>query len=312
MSGRGGRGQSGGFRGRGGRASFRGGGRGGRGNPLHTGGGGGGRGGQSAGGEAERARQREEAELAGELLEQQLGYLEFREGDNKLGYLMNMAPVRGRVDRGRRRRRRRRQGPVVWGGKKPRQPRVASPDALTRLLPCLAAGDADTPRDGPDAGLRELLLYVPGASPTPKALSCHCERWHSKAAATGHRARQPPPDTPGPCLPSPQDGSTFKARVGFAPYFLLAAKVRPLVCSSLAPRVCAAHSPPEPGSPTRQRDTEQEVESYLRRRFESLIQSVDVLEKEDLSLVRAHAWPHVGLGVQPLTRVAHRTTTCRA
>jgi hypothetical protein len=36
-----------------------------------------------------------------------------------------------------------------------------------------------------------------------------------------------------------------------------------------------------------QRDTEQEVESYLRRRFESLIQSVDVLEKEDLSLVRA-------------------------
>ena len=84
------------------------------------------------------------------------------------------------------------------------------------------------------------------------------------------------------------------------------------MCSSLAPRVCAAHSPPEPGSPARQRDTEQEVESYLRRRFESLIQSVDVLEKEDLSLVRAHAWPHAGLGVQPLTRVAYRTTTCRA
>ena len=52
-----------------------------------------------------------------------------------------------------------------------------------------------------------------------------------------------------------------------------------------------------------QRDTEQEVESYLRRRFESLIQSVDVLEKEDLSLVRA-ACPCLccWLGAQRLTR----------
>ena len=118
MSGRGGGGR--GFRGRGGfgRGSFRGGGRGGRGNPLHTGGGGGGRGGQHGGGEAEKARQREEAELAGALLEQQLGYLDFREGDQKLGYLMNMAPVRGRLRVGVWLARQRAVGPCCLGREK--------------------------------------------------------------------------------------------------------------------------------------------------------------------------------------------------
>ena len=118
MSGRGGGGR--GFRGRGGfgRGSFRGGGRGGRGNPLHTGGGGGGRGGQHGSGEAEKARQREEAELAGALLEQQLGYLDFREGDQKLGYLMNMAPVRGRLRVGVWLARPAAAGPYCWGREK--------------------------------------------------------------------------------------------------------------------------------------------------------------------------------------------------
>ena len=58
--------------------------------------------------------------------------------------------------------------------------------------------------------------------------------------------------------------------------------------------LCYAHSCP---ALYLQRDTEQEVESYLRRRFESLIQSVDVLEKEDLSLVRAARPPASALGV---------------
>lgn len=45
----------------------------------------------------------------------------------------------------------------------------------------------------------------------------------------------------------------------FAPYFLVAAK----------------------------EDSEQEVESFLRRRFEGRLTGVEVLEKEDLGLVRS-------------------------
>jgi len=93
-------------------------GRGGRGNPLHTGGGRGGfggrggrfggrgrggfggRGGAGPGGggaaaAGDRARAAEEAAEDALRVEQVLGYGDLREGDQRLGYLMTMAPVRG-------------------------------------------------------------------------------------------------------------------------------------------------------------------------------------------------------------------------
>lgn len=67
-----------------------------------------------------------------------------------------------------------------------------------------------------------------------------------------------------------------------------------------------------------QNETEQEVESYLRRRFETLIQGIEVLDKEDLSLVRRAKGSARVLRLHPpchdaLTRLCtHRTTTCPA
>jgi len=110
MSGRGGRSS---YAGRGG--GSRGGGRAGASNPLHTGSGsyrgrgrgraggrarGGGDGGRF-GGADERGRSREQEEADALRLEALLGYEDFSDGETRLGFLMNMSPVRLRAQKQR-------------------------------------------------------------------------------------------------------------------------------------------------------------------------------------------------------------------
>jgi len=181
-----------------------------RGGSLHTGGRGRGRGGRGGGGrgrgsllrDSELSREEKEAEL--ERQEELLGYEALAEGEQRLGYLMNMSQARSRS-------------------------KVFLAFKLTRAT----AGLPRARGDGADAVLRELLLHVPGAQ-----LRC------LRAPFLSSR-RSKPLVLALTLAPREQDGTTFKAQVVFAPYFLLAAKAR-RGCRGVRPSFADSWAPARP------------------------------------------------------------------
>ena len=138
-------------------------------NPLHTGGRGGGRGygrGRGRGGPGggggrfgasndEYRKSREDAEAEAAALEERLGFELYADGEPRLGFLMNMSPVRRGARQGRRARAALRGVPGAKTG--------ARCKAHASLRRAARAGLGGGPRDGAVAVVRQLLLHVPSA-----------------------------------------------------------------------------------------------------------------------------------------------------
>jgi hypothetical protein len=187
-------------------------------NPLHTGGGrgfgrgrgrgrggrgGGGGGGGGFGGE-DGGKTREQLEEEACRLEEQLGFEAFTEGPVRLGFLMNMSPARAPRD-GRTRT--------------PRAGRPSSRGSMDRQLNARCRAHR-----APWRTARR------GSSCRASTVSSCARCATSGGARRGRIARR---RCFGIALtrslrvtPRPQDGTTFKAQVKFAPYFLLATKAR--------------------------------------------------------------------------------------
>lgn len=86
-----------------------------------------------------------------------------------------------------------------------------------------------------------------------------------------------------------KDGSTFKAKYKFRPYFYVATKVSPLNSFCTPSNESFSSSKfyifADCCAFVQQDIMEMDVDSYLRRRYESQIADIEVLEKEDLDLV---------------------------
>lgn len=89
------------------------------------------------------------------------------------------------------------------------------------------------------------------------------------------------------------DGASFKATILYDPYFYVACKVFDVYLAIIASAKQRIHSSSiQPG-------TEAEVEEYLRRKFSRYLQSLSIIEKEDLKLVSFDQYCNLVLGSFP-------------
>ena len=199
------------------------------------------------GGDGDWKNQKSRLQMAQEddALEAGLGFVNFTEGDERLGWLVNVSSVSARTTRYGRFRR---------VGRYQRTDRIdpsAIPPSMTAPRATPPALDSKISQAWHPTQHQPLFpAFQISANSRTEPFSAHAIQTTIQEPETGKEF------SAVNCYFMQQDGETFKAQVRYAPYFLLATKP----------------------------DCEHDVEAFLRRRYEGKILNVTVEDKEDLDL----------------------------